>query len=289
MYHGTYTEYISGRSLQMKSAIPSNDPRLSGFRAHQVIISPGRTSGRQNLRGLHSWPQFSDEELLEIERLSLHVPDSPWLMKVNGHPFELVWSPSLPIELLYLLLVSDYEQSDCDLIKRYVRRGDRAVEVGGGIGLTGMYLAMVSCNQVRLVEPNYRLWPWIESNFSRNNLGLDLVRSACGVELEVLLTLSHNYWWSSSRLPKDQGDESIAAPCISLESACSGMNVLSVDIEGSEVEVLSQTIPSGIRTLFCEIHTPDIGGGATGELLSGLVRQGFSIVDQSSWTWVFKR
>ena len=54
--------------------------------------------------------------------------------------------------MLYYFLVGDYEESDLELIRKHVQPGDKVLELGGGVGLTGALVGQVSGLPVTICE-----------------------------------------------------------------------------------------------------------------------------------------
>jgi hypothetical protein len=83
----------------------------------------------------------------------------------------------------------------------------------------------------------------------------------------------------------------VQVPVVDLAQLCAihSPTVAMIDIEGAERDVFSRPIPACIKTLIVEIHTPDFGGAETAKLVTLLMGQGFSLVDQLALVWVFAR
>lgn len=241
-------------------------------------------------RGLSAWPLLThpdDLPLLTSLRELLAEDARTVVDPVTG--LTLNWKSFLPAELLLLLQIGDYERADLDLFRKHIRPGDHVCEMGGGIGLTGMLACRESGHRVRIIEPNPHLALVIAENFDLNDLRVDLWPFAVSREDSVPFTVAANYWWSAIGREPGPEDKVIDVPGVPPDIAMYTCNVLCIDIEGAEHAVLTQPIPDSIERIIAEIHTPDIGAAAMGEILTALVRQGFSIMDQAAWTWVFER
>ena len=197
-------------------------------------------------------------------------------------------------QMFHYFLVGDYEENDMQLIKKHVTPGSRVLELGAGVGLTGSMLAKVSGNPVTLVEPNTLLHGYIEKTFAANQVDYKLINAAVvadHVELEMVpFFRSKKYWWSS--LYEGNAGEELVVPAIRLSDAIqqAEADTLLVDIEGYEGTLLSDLDSiKGINTLLVEVHTPAIGTEASAGLFNSLIKGGFSMVDFSAHTFVFKR
>lgn len=246
-------------------------------------------------RGLLSFPNDSPEDLEAIAELAVTLkclvgsreftsPSCGLKITVDRH-----FSP----RMLYYFLVGDYEQGDLELISKYVKPGDRALELGGGIGITGSLLGQITGHPVTVCEPNPALEPLIKRTFAANGQQLRLIQAAAVKESEgdgrVTLNVAPGYWWSS--LLSVHGATSLNVPALRLSRLLdlSEANVLLVDIEGYEQHLFDGCDLSGIDTLIMEIHAPTIGAPSSSALLTDLIRCGFDLVDFAAQSFVFKR
>lgn len=65
--------------------------------------------------------------------------------------------------------------------------------------------------------------------------------------------------------------------------------VLAVDIEGHERQLVGTPLPSCLRCVLMEIHTPDIGTAETARVVAWLTAEGFVMRDVRAYTWAFER
>lgn len=199
-----------------------------------------------------------------------------------------------PANMLYYFLIGDYEEHDMQIIRRYIKPGDHVLELGGGVGLTGSLLGMVSGNPVSICEPNEALYPLIERTFAANDVQLNLIKAAAIADSEpaqhITFNVSKDYWWSSLVDTDNTTPVRVKTKRLSDLIAETKADTLLVDIEGYEVNLLSETNSlSSIKTVVIELHTPSIGTTATGYIITALVQSGFALVDMGGHTFVFKR
>jgi FkbM family methyltransferase len=199
----------------------------------------------------------------------------------------------VPPSLVYYMALGDYEQSDIEIALKHVRRGDRVLEIGAGIGITGCALATASGLAVVVVEPNPVLWPAIQRNFALNGRELILVQSAVvsssGAPAKATLWVQSNYWWSSIEAMPD--GHRIDVEAVSLGDLLERFSptVVAIDIEGAETRLFPAAVPECVRSIFIEIHSPSIGSAETARVVTSLHASGFALVDIRAWTWVFCR
>lgn len=250
-------------------------------------------------RSLMSYPKDSPEDLYRIqgialllrglsESATLHLPRAD--VKVH-------LSSILDPKMAYYLSIGDYEQNDLDLIYQYIKPGDRVMEIGGGIGVTGSLIGKLSGNPVVVVEPNPSLWPMIEDTFALNHCKVQVIKS-CAVSDDfpediVSFYVSPSYWWSSMNPSEANKKEAVhiqaKATKISALLETHKPNFLVIDIEGGEKSLFIDPLPDFVRGVLIEIHTPDLGTLETGRIASLFTRQGFALKNIASNSWLFER
>jgi FkbM family methyltransferase len=249
-----------------------------------------------NRRGLMGFPVDSNEDeenqkLLGQEIASLldfamyQSPTTGLLLPVDKN---------FPANMLYYFLVGDYEEHDMQLIRRYVKPGDRVLELGGGVGLTGSLLGKASGNPVSVCEPNAALHPYIERTFAANGVALNLFKAAVTAEHVqtnyVTFNVCKDYWWSSLVETANTNPVVVQAQRLSVLIAETQADTLLVDIEGYEVDLFSDIEAlSSIKTVLVELHTPSIGTEASSNIITTLVQAGFILQDFGGHTFVFSR
>jgi FkbM family methyltransferase len=246
-------------------------------------------------RGLMSFPSPSPADLQRIEGVQalLACATEPICIRLPRARLQVRFDPRLPAELLYYLAVADYEQSDLDLAQVHVAPGDRVMELGAGIGVTGCALGRASGLPPVLVEPNPALWEHIEGNFSANGLQVQLVKAAAVPSghgrASVAFHVAENYWWSSLKPGADR--RLIEVPAVPLASLLAQYqpDVLAIDVEGAEDTWLGEALPAHVRKVLIEIHTPSLGASTTCAVVAWLQAAGFRLVDLRAHTWVFQR
>jgi FkbM family methyltransferase len=165
--------------------------------------------------------------------------------------------------------------------------------LGGGIGIVAALGARVTKTTIVVVEANEALHPVIARQIALNGGSVELVHAAVVADAgacangTVAFTIADEFWFS--RVGESATSRPVPARSIDELCAAHKPNIVVMDIEGGEAELLIRPLPSCIRTLLVEIHTPDLGSARTGELVSALLRDGFQLADQQQLTWAFKR
>jgi FkbM family methyltransferase len=251
--------------------------------------------GEASGRGLMSFPSKSQADLDCIAGLEalLACTTQAICLQLPKAQLTVHFDPRLPAELLYYLALADYEQSGLEVAWQYVAPGERVMELGAGIGVTGCALARASGLPPILVEPNPVLWDHIEQNFKANRFGLHLIKGAAVPssysQSVVDFHVGENYWWSSLK-PVDSCHR-IEAPALTLSTLLNEHrpDVLSIDIEGAEDSFLEETLPDFVRKIFIKIHTPALGTRAACSVVTWLTANAFRLIDLRDHTWVFVR
>lgn len=275
--------------MQSQTAEHQTDPY---GRIHPLVHAK---LGEVSSRGLMSFPVSSHADVNRIEGIEalLACTTEPISVRLPKAGLLVRFDPRLPAELLYYLVTADYEQSDLDIAHEYVLPGERVMELGAGIGVTGCALGRASGRPPVLVEPNPVLWEHIERNFAANRLAMSLIKAAavpstCG-RTSVDFHVAENYWWSS--LKHGTSTRQIEVPALQLSRLLleHRPDVLAIDIEGAEDSFLEETIPTFVRKVLIEIHTPSLGTRSTCAVVGWLQANAFRLVDLRAHTWVFER
>lgn len=246
-------------------------------------------------RGLMSYPTDSPDDTVRIEAIAalLACTTQPVRLRLPRSKVEVSFDPTLPPHLLYLLTVGDYEQGDLDIAAEYVTAGERVMEIGCGIGVTGCALARASGEPAILVEANPHLWPHIKTNFDLNGLRMTLVEGAAVPshyeQDTVTLHVQPNYWWSSLTAREGSQAQDVAAFKLTDLVARYRPTTLVLDIEGAEVFLLTETLADCVKKVIAEIHTPTLGTQLTAAIIARLADSGFRARDMRFLTWVFTR
>lgn len=238
------------------------------------------------------YPVDDAEDLLRIEGIAhvLATLSGTMHMRLPGRDIVVPWDATLPAQLAYYLSIGDYEHHDLDLAAEFVRPGDVVMELGGGVGVTGVALARASGTEVVIVEPNPDLHDAIQRTFEANGCSVRLVRAAAaGGAGSADFHVADNYWWSS--LEHREAARTIIVEQVPLADLllAHAPQVLAIDIEGHERQLVDTPLPACLRCVLMEIHTPDIGTAETGRIVSWLTDQGFRMRDVRAYTWVFER
>jgi FkbM family methyltransferase len=189
-----------------------------------------------------------------------------------------------------LLDAGCYEAMERELVLRFVEHTDKVIEVGTGIGVVSMTAAnIVGAKNVVTFDANPHIVEDAKKNFVRNGMG------EINSHVAVLVCREHfvrdrdcdfhisEEFWVSRLLIGDKHDDKIIetvkvrARCLEEEIDLHKATILICDIEGGEIELLSDADLSGIRLIIIETHSWAVGITTTDKLISKLISQGFHL------------
>ncbi|KAA2243938.1 hypothetical protein [Salinarimonas soli] len=244
-------------------------------------------------RGLAVYPEDLPGDAERIAGIAALVERLAGPVRLRLPAFDLLVEAPAEVgpKILYLLAVDDYETSDLELLARHVGAGERLMVVGGGIGVAAALGAKLTGRPVAVVEANEALHGVIGTQVALNGGTAEIVNAAAVPDdypdAAVAFEVSPDFWYS--RLGTGAG--AVRVPAIGFARLCETHQPSAVlmDIEGAEAAILARPVPDCVRTLIVEIHTPELGAGPTGAIVSALVGGGFRLVDQQALSWAFKR
>ena len=181
-----------------------------------------------------------------------------------------------------------YESRERELVAKFVRNSDKVIEIGTAVGAVSMTAAsIVGPQNVTTFDANPYIIADARANFARN--GLDYIISHAAVlacrknftddSSTADFYISKEFWASRLYVGKSASDivETIKVEikCLEDEIETHKANVLICDIEGGEVELLSDADLSCIRLIIIETHYWAVGEMPTDKLINKLISQGF--------------
>ena len=197
----------------------------------------------------------------------------------------------IPKTVRSMLFKGTYEAHECDLVERVVRSGDRVLEIGAGIGLVSL-VATRLCGEghVFSYEANPDLEPVIRKNYRLNGWAPDLTMRAVTSDGRDL-----PFFRSSNVVSSSVVDRSLAGDRIVVESLAINdlidehrPSVVIMDVEGSEVDLLSTADLSRVRTLIAEMHPHIVGKEKITMLVGDIETKGFRLADVCHKTCLFQ-
>lgn len=190
-----------------------------------------------------------------------------------------------------------YENHEADALLLHLRKGDRMLDLGAGLGfLCALAAGVLGEGAVMGVEAGPETVRLARRNLAANGFpGVKVMKGAvvAAGEGEVEFGLRPAFWASSLRGPEGwpENAEVIRVPARPLGKLLARFQptVISCDIEGGELEVLTQPLP-GVRLVVVETHPQVYGPDGVQRIVQALRKQGFSEAEGAKKdTLVFRR
>lgn len=154
----------------------------------------------------------------------------------------------------------DYEGPEVRALLGLVRKGDRLLELGGGLGIVSGVAANAADNAPLLIfEANPRLIPHIRTLHRLNGLTNAEIRNQLvlpRVEPQGRTFFVHNSFGASSIVEHDKVAERVKVPVVAFADVVAEFrpDVLICDIEGAEAELFDGIDLSTFRAAVIEVH-----------------------------------
>lgn len=225
-----------------------------------------------SLKRIHSIPDGREGYIKEIDRFHIFVDT-----KNYGEA------------ICQALNSKQYEQRERLLVHQFLRPEDRVLEAGTAIGIVSMTAALIAgAENVLTYDANPAIVADARDNFQRNGLeGIDsrigILKSADNFRKDATVDffIDQDFW--ASRLNAKPTERSIVRvekiPQVCLESEITrhNANVLICDIEGGEVDLLTEANLDAIRMIIMETHYSNAGEAATDKMVRSIIEKGFHI------------
>jgi FkbM family methyltransferase len=190
-----------------------------------------------------------------------------------------------------------YENHEADALLLHLRPGDRLLDLGAGLGfICALAAGVLGEGAVIGVEAGPETVKLARRNLAANGFpGVKLMRGAVVGEGEAEVEFGQRpaFWASALKGPEGwpENAEVIRVPArpIGKLLARFAPTVISCDIEGGELEVLTRALP-GVRLVVVETHPLVYGPEGVERITLALVAQGFAAAEGAKKdTLVFRR
>lgn len=165
-----------------------------------------------------------------------------------------------------------YEALEARQIPRFMKHGDRLLELGGGIGFISSLSSLVAnLESIVVVEANPELIQTIKINHRLNNVTSDVINAVAFSDGElnssgitpgdtVPFYIAPNFWGSSLQ-PIQNATEIKDITVVGLSDLISRYqpSVIVCDIEGGEYNLFDGVNLDCVRLVFLEVHKLSIG------------------------------
>ncbi|MFV1878767.1 hypothetical protein [Nioella sp.] len=176
-----------------------------------------------------------------------------------------------------------YESLEARYMHRILKPGDRLLELGGGVGfisaLAGKTVELEACT---VVEANPLLCEVITETHRRNGFSFRVLNAVAGPAGEdqtsgIPFYLRENFWGSSLDGTRSYRSVTNVAR-LDLQKLIEEFQptIIICDIEGAEVDLVSEIDFSTVDRLYFEVHKAETGIKGVYSLFGSLLSQGFS-------------
>lgn len=235
-----------------------------------------------------AYPTPSTAELAAFKNINIFLSKEP-IVITSGITVKL--GPHIDPYIAYLICCNAYEHGDIELIRRNTSRATKAVVLGGGIGVIASALAKFSGAKTIVYDANPLLIPHIVKTSSLNAVSLDVKHGLITRTKNELVKfhISSEFWSSSTREDTYKKDGVIELTTIPFIDTLMDAESVFIDIEGGEIDLFFDKIPSRLREVFIEIHTPGIGAIEASKLMNRMWEQDFKLIDYIGLTSFWRR
>jgi len=201
-------------------------------------------------------------------------------MNLNVHGIHIPIQPhEVSTEIWIALESGRYEANEAQRVRRAVLPNDRVLELGTGLGVITSIIASVEGVRVWSFEADPRTVRLaqrvIDVNCGENvtlKSGILAAKPSTSVDF-----FQRSDFWMSSRFA-DQGpyERQIQVPCFDIDAFIRehDINVLVMDIEGSELDLVQHAKLGGIERIFLELHDHLYGLAGIQTISDALARKG---------------
>ena len=190
-------------------------------------------------------------------------------------------------------LQGTYEEHERELIPRFVRPGDKVLELGACIGVISCVTNKLLADKSRhvVVEANPFCLPALHRNKELNHAGFLVEHCAVDDKPETTFYLYPCILAGSSQRGTNWPVRLPAKSVRQLERERGPFTVLIIDIEGSEREVLesSSEVLKGYRLVIAELHEWAIGAEGVERCRQILSSVGLAFVERAGIVEVWER
>lgn len=183
-----------------------------------------------------------------------------------------------------------YERQEVRALKRHLQPGDRLLDIGSGIGFVAAQAArVVGGANVVAVEPTPGLIPSLRQNLEAND-GQD-VRVIHGAVVpdshqgeRVNFTVGHGFWSSALSRIAGRGKHRGDVPALPFSRLLDEIrpSVVTMDVEGAEIELCEATWPASVRLMVVELHPGVRPPADIRRLFDAMSRSGFAYMPWGS-------
>lgn len=170
-----------------------------------------------------------------------------------------IWPSEVSGEIWDALISGSYEAKEARWISRAIRRGDRVLELGTGLGIITSLIAAIEGVQVWSFEANpdtAKLAKRVVDANCGDNVQVMNGMLAAGPPQEFLFYMRPDLWMSSTIAGQGPYEHVLKITSSDVDAFVRrhGINAMVMDIEGAELDLLQEAELPGIERVFLELH-----------------------------------
>jgi FkbM family methyltransferase len=215
------------------------------------------------------------------------MTDKPYAETINCHDLKVPYFTDVISERMHSVLASGrYEKTEIQLLRNILRKGDRVLELGAGVGVVSAVAAQtIGAENVTAVEANPGLIPVIKETHRLNGFAkISLIQGAAvpnPTTKTVPFYQRENFWASSLDLREGEHASTQASaetPLVDLNALLKARQptVIVIDIEGGELGIFDGVDLAGVRSVIMELHPRVYGLDGVNAVFTTLSDQGFT-------------
>ncbi|MBB6355686.1 FkbM family methyltransferase [Aminobacter aganoensis] len=172
-----------------------------------------------------------------------------------------------------------YEANEARRIPRAVRPGDRVLELGAGIGVITSIIASIEAVRVWSFEADPRTARLAQRVIDLNcdgNVVLSNGVLSAGPPAKVTFYRRPDFWMSSKFAEQGPYEKALELRSLDIDEfvVTHHINVVVMDVEGSELEILQRARLPGVERVFLELHDHLYGLAGVQEITRAMSRKG---------------
>lgn len=201
-------------------------------------------------------------------------------MSLDVHGVQLpIDAAEVSAEIWSALTTGQYEANEARRVRHAIQPNDRVLELGAGLGVITSIIASIEGVRVWSFEADPRTARLAQRVIDLNcgdNVTLTNGILAAGPPMKVEFFQRNDFWMSSRFAEQGPYEQIVQVPSSDVDAFLDAhdINVLVMDIEGSELELLQNAKLAGVERIFLELHDHLYGLAGVQAISDALARKG---------------
>lgn len=256
-------------------------------------LSPGKTTVRMSSLPVAQRVDNPDELKAYQERDASHrkpevIPAAPDVHTMPNGVRLILNSSLISDPVRTSILQGMYEKQEAKILRRTLRKRDRYLEWGGGLGYLASCAALTrQCRSITVVEASPDVFSYMKEILRINQVNATALNRLVGTEAmdgkKGTLYLNRHFW-ANSMVPKRTGKRKAEVLLASGKRLIDEHRptYLNCDIEGSEFEVFPELDLRSVRKILVEVHEVPAKGRTLASFVQLLEQKGFVHLPEAS-------